>query len=184
MADFDLQMRRHLAYGGELVMPSFLDNHDMNRFLWLAGGDTRRLRLAALVQFLMPGPPVIYYGTEVGLSQRRGLGHLEEARLPMPERAAWDIGLRDFYRELIRLRRGVRPWLHVPEVVSVSEDGCAAIWRIGPVLLAANQDGPRTLRVPADRVLLASDAGCEVSGKGRVLLPSWAGAVLSCEGMR
>ena len=71
-------------------MPSFLDNHDMNRFLWVVGGDTRRLRLAALCQFTLPGPPIVYYGTEVGLSQRRdvryadGSGHPEESRLPMP----------------------------------------------------------------------------------------------------
>jgi glycosidase len=175
---FDVQMRRHLVYSRDLVMPSFLDNHDMNRFLWLAGGDTRRLRTAALVQFLLPGPPVIYYGTEVGLSQRRGLGHLEEARLPMPERAEWDVGLRDFYRELIRVRRRVRPWEHTPEVVSVSEDGGAAVWRVGPVLVAANQAGSRTLSVPAGRVLLATDAGVEIR-LGGVALPSWASAVIA-----
>ena len=43
----------------------------MNRFLWITGGDKRRLKLAALCQFALAGQPVIYYGTEVGLSQER-----------------------------------------------------------------------------------------------------------------
>ena len=63
-------MQEHFAYFDSLlVLPSFLDNHDMNRFLWIVDGDTRRLRLAALCQFTLPGPPIVYYGTEVGLSQ-------------------------------------------------------------------------------------------------------------------
>src|SRR5439155_989753 len=68
--------------------PSFLDNHDMNRFLWSAGGDVARLKLAALCQFTLAGPPIVYYGTEVGLSQDEdiragGLGGDRHARLPM-----------------------------------------------------------------------------------------------------
>ncbi len=82
-------LARHEAYfPADFSRPSFLDNHDMNRFLWAAGGDQRRLRMAALCQFTLSGPPVIYYGTEVGLSQERdvrqdGRGLPEESRLPM-----------------------------------------------------------------------------------------------------
>ncbi len=83
-SQFDRALRQHYAYfGTALVLPSFLDNHDMNRFLWSVGGDTRRLKLAALCQFTLPQPPIVYYGTEVGLSQRQAVGRLEEARLPM-----------------------------------------------------------------------------------------------------
>ena len=84
-SQFDRALHDHYAYfGSALALPSFLDNHDMNRFLWSVGGDTRRLKLAALCQFTLPHPPVVYYGTEVGLSQRQAVGRLEEARLPMP----------------------------------------------------------------------------------------------------
>ncbi len=94
--------------------PSFLDNHDMNRFLWAAGGDIRRLKLAALCQFSLAGAPVIYYGTEVGLSQFRdvrqgGYGLPEESRLPMTWGAAQDQALLEYYRRLIKLRRS-SPW--------------------------------------------------------------------------
>ena len=41
------------------VRPSFLDNHDMNRFLWYALGHERRLRLAALCEFTLEGPPCL-----------------------------------------------------------------------------------------------------------------------------
>ena len=36
-----------------------------------------------MLQFSLPSPPVIYYGTEVGVPQRRKCGRLEESRLPM-----------------------------------------------------------------------------------------------------
>jgi glycosidase len=45
LAAYARNLKRHLAYaGGQLLLPSFLDNHDMNRFLIAAGGDIRRLR--------------------------------------------------------------------------------------------------------------------------------------------
>ncbi len=107
-------LRRHLAYvPDDFVRPTFLDNHDMNRFLWVVGGDTRRLRLAALCQFTLPDPPIVYYGTEVGLSQDRdvrsadGSGHPEESRLPMPWGAAQDADLLAFYQALVAVRRSM-----------------------------------------------------------------------------
>ncbi len=65
--------------------PAFLDNHDMNRFLYAVGGDERKLRLAALVLYTLPNPPIVYYGTEVALEQRfdKGGWGLEVAREPM-----------------------------------------------------------------------------------------------------
>ena len=89
--------------------PSFLDNHDMNRFLFRAGGDQRRLRLAALCQFTLAGPPIVYYGTEAGLSQDQdireaGWGGDREARRPMLWDDDQDAELVAFYRALIRLR--------------------------------------------------------------------------------
>src|SRR5206468_273274 len=92
--------------------PSFLDNHDMNRFLWSAGGDVARLRQAAVCQFTLSGPPVVYYGTEVGLSQeedsrRAGLGGDKWARLPMLWGDDQDAELFELYRSLVELRRSL-----------------------------------------------------------------------------
>jgi len=90
---------------------SFLDNHDMNRFLFLAGGDVARLKMAALCQFTLPPPPIIYYGTEIGLSQpvdkdEAGFGGDHHVRQDMPwDTVQWDTDLLSFYRQLIRLRQ-------------------------------------------------------------------------------
>jgi len=50
-------------------MPSFIDNHDVDRFL--AGSDSAGLKQALLAMLTLPGIPVIYYGTEQGFSERR-----------------------------------------------------------------------------------------------------------------
>ena len=103
------------AYPG-LVLATLLDNHDMNRFLWLAGGRTERLKLAATLLLTLPGMPVIYYGTEVGVSQRYDCAiENAEARLPMLWGSDQDEDLLSHFqllgrmrRESLALRRGTR----------------------------------------------------------------------------
>ena len=99
---------RHADYfAGDFVMPVFLDNHDMDRFLFIAGGDKAALRRAAAVQMAQPGPPVILYGTEVGLSQatstQQGGHHL--SRTPMAWGDDQDRDLLRDYQALIRARQ-------------------------------------------------------------------------------
>jgi cyclomaltodextrinase len=93
----------------DFLMPTFLDNHDMDRFLFLAGGDKEALRRAAAVQMRLPCPPIIYYGTEVGLNQavsiQAGQG-MHVNRLPMLWGDEQDRDLLADYRRLIRERRG------------------------------------------------------------------------------
>ncbi len=50
-------------------MPTFVDNHDVDRFL--AGGSTAALQQALLAIMTLPGIPTIYYGTEQGFTQPR-----------------------------------------------------------------------------------------------------------------
>jgi len=96
---------------------SFLDNHDMDRFLWVAGNNTARLKLAAICQFSLRATPVVYYGTEIGMTQHEGAAKLgfggdAEARADMSwDRNTWDIELFAFYKALIALRR-TEPALH------------------------------------------------------------------------
>lgn len=120
------QLNRHERFfSAAFSRPAFFDNHDMDRFLYTVGGDQRRLKLATLMLMTLPGPPVIYYGTEVGLSQadsaRAGLG-LQVSRLPMPWDNTQDKDLLAWYRRLIEIRRshsviwrGRRTTLHVGE---------------------------------------------------------------------
>lgn len=107
--DFERFRQRHAAFfPSTFLMPTFLDNHDMDRFLFLAGGDTGRLKRAIEVQMRLPGPPIIYYGTEVGLTQddstRSPLG-LQASRKPMLWGDDQDRDLLEFYQAAIHARR-------------------------------------------------------------------------------
>jgi glycosidase len=51
------------------LMPSFVDNHDVERFL--AAGSDAALRQALLAIMTLPGIPAIYYGTEQGFRTPR-----------------------------------------------------------------------------------------------------------------
>ncbi|MBN1893319.1 alpha amylase N-terminal ig-like domain-containing protein [bacterium] len=53
------------------VMMNLIGSHDTERFITLAGGDERRLMLAALFQMTYVGIPQVYYGDEVGLEGGR-----------------------------------------------------------------------------------------------------------------
>jgi glycosidase len=100
--------QRLSGYPGDYFLATFLDNHDMNRFLHECRNDTERLKAAARLQFSLNQPPVIYYGTEAGMNHalpvRIDRPHSDlQARQPM----IWDkpdMELFTFYRELIRER--------------------------------------------------------------------------------
>lgn len=184
---------RHEAYfPATFSRPSFLDNHDMNRFLWSAKGEVRRLKLAALCQFTLAGAPVIYYGTEVGLSQERdvrqgGWALHEETRLPMPWGAAQDIALLNFYQQLCRvranevaLRRGLRQTLFVDEQVLAyrrTHGTNRLVALLNPSTAAAEVKLPITER----NLVLATDATCAVNAEAdgvRVSMPPLGGVLL------
>jgi glycosidase len=61
-----LMMQRHAH---PELMPSFVDNHDVDRFL--AGGSEAGLKQALLAIMTLPGIPVVYYGTEQGFTGQR-----------------------------------------------------------------------------------------------------------------
>jgi glycosidase len=52
------------------LMPSFVDNHDVDRFL--ANGGMAALQQNLLLIMTLPGIPVLYYGTEQGFTEQRG----------------------------------------------------------------------------------------------------------------
>jgi glycosidase len=52
------------------LLPNFIDNHDVARFL--SKGTTAGLRQALTFLMTAPGIPVIYYGTEQGFIEQRG----------------------------------------------------------------------------------------------------------------
>lgn len=191
---------RFMADGPARV--SFLDNHDMDRFLWLAENDAERLKLAALCQFTLCPTPVVYYGTEIGMTQRHGargtFGGDAEARRDMPwDRSRWDHDLLVYYRRLTRLRRehpvlarGSRRTVHLDEekntwayLTSASGEPAAGdiltVFNGGEALAAVEL--PAAIGRPHWTCLLATGGAPAVTaGAERVTvsLPGRSGAVL------
>ncbi len=135
----------------DFVLPAFLDNHDMNRFLWVAEGDKQRLRLALGMLFALGGPPVIYYGTEVGLGQPRAKGpHREEARHPMLWGEAQDRALLAYVQAWAGARRR-HPSLGRGEVRTLYYDEASSTWA-------------GELTFGDDKTMLVINAGREIAG--------------------
>ncbi len=81
---------------------NMLDSHDTER-LASSIPDKALRKLAVVLQFTFPGVPVIYYGTEIGLDG----GKDPECRKTMVwDRSKWDLDMFEFYKKLIRLRKG------------------------------------------------------------------------------
>jgi glycosidase len=93
----------------DYFLPSFIENHDMNRFLYDAGQDKNKLKMALKLQFSLPQPPILYYGTETGLSHEKPVSWDVpfsdlQARKPMPWESL-DLEMIDYCKELIRKRK-------------------------------------------------------------------------------
>ncbi|WP_322794200.1 glycoside hydrolase family 13 protein [Bellilinea sp.] len=184
--------RHHAYFPQDFSRPSFLDNHDMNRFLWAAGNDQRRLKLAALLQFSLVGPPVIYYGTEAGLSQQRdvrqnGRGIPEESRSPMLWGEEQDKDLLKFYGQLIRvrkqfaaLRRGTCKVQDCNEAILVLEREFEEERLTTVINLSATR---QTQWLIGHWIMqVETGSGCEVILEGqtsKVTIPALSGAILS-----
>lgn len=202
LAELDAFIGRHDAYFDlRFVRPSFLDNHDMNRYLWLVKGDGQRLRLAALLQFTLAGPPIVYYGTEVGLSQTRdcrlpdGRGVPHEARAPMRWGDDQDTDLLNFYRLLGRVRREHPTlWRGARKTLAVDRpEGTWAYTRRDAdetLLVALNTgQGEAEISIPADaaglrdgarlRNLLGEEMYGVAGGRLMLRLPPLSGVLLS-----
>lgn len=103
------QLQKHYKkFPPGFYLPTFLDNHDMDRFLFMCNNNKGLLKEAAEIQFSIDQPRIIYYGTEVGMSQQNSIldfpthGDLQ-ARKPMK----WDnqdAELLEFYRGIIQTK--------------------------------------------------------------------------------
>lgn len=85
------------------VLWNLIDSHDTARFLYKCGQNKRKLKLAAALQLLLPGMPMIYYGDELGMTG----GPDPDCRRGM----LWDEKYQDqdvyqWYRRLIEVRKG------------------------------------------------------------------------------
>jgi len=112
------------------LMPTFVDNHDVDRFL--AGGSPQALRQALLAIFTLPGIPVVYYGTEQGFTEPRGAMFAAGFASGGRDRYDTQAPLYRTIAELARLRREHRLFSRGrPEVLRDNAAGPGVLaWRM------------------------------------------------------
>ncbi len=85
------------------LMPTFVDNHDVDRFL--SGGSVAALKQNLLLIMTLPGIPTIYYGTEQGFTVQRAAMFKEGYQSGGRDRFDVDAPLYQFIRTVISLRK-------------------------------------------------------------------------------
>ena len=107
-------------------LPSFIDNHDVDR--WLSVSGEPALKQALLAMMTLPGIPVLYYGTEQGLVAQRASMFA----------AGWGSGGRD------RFDTGAPLFRYTQSVVALRKDN-RGFSRALPQMLQASGAGPGVL---------------------------------------
>lgn len=97
-------LKGHLNRELEGYLWNFLDTHDTARFRNTAGNDPRKQRLAAALQLLLPGMPMIYYGDEVGMN---GVSDTDCRRGMLWDEARQEQDMLAWYRKLTGLRHKI-----------------------------------------------------------------------------
>lgn len=80
---------------------NLIGSHDTPRILHLCGEDRKRHKLAAALQLLLPGMPMIYYGDEVGMT---GAKDPDCRRGMLWEESRRDADTFHWYQSLLRIR--------------------------------------------------------------------------------
>ena len=129
---------------------TLLGSHDKPRFLTLAGGEVRRVVLAAAFLFAFPGAPAIYYGDEVGVEG----GEDPDCRRCFPwERVEEGHPLLAVFRGLVAARK---------RSAALRRGRLEFLWAHGRALLLRRA-------LPEEEVLLAVNAGAQ---EERIPLPT------------
>ena len=118
-------MKGNLNKGLEGYLWNFIDSHDTARFLHSVGNNIKKQKLAAALQLLLPGMPMIYYGDEVGLE----VGPDPDCRRGM----LWDESRQNkeilkFYKTLIRIRHEYPVLTEGTPVKQYAEDSTGIIY--------------------------------------------------------
>ncbi len=105
----DELLQKHYAhYPSGFFLPTFLDNHDLNRFLFECKNDREKLKKAVELQMGIAQPAIIYYGTEVGLSNEQAVDiNVPYSDLQARRTMPWDNQdpeLLEFFKDCIRRR--------------------------------------------------------------------------------
>ncbi|MFC3749187.1 alpha-glycosidase [Paenibacillus sp. GCM10012306] len=173
------QLSRYPLQASEVAF-NLLDSHDTPRLLTLAGGDKKKMKLAALFQFTYMGTPCIYYGDEIGMD---GAGDPDCRKCMEWDPKKQDRALFDFYRRLIDIRAS-HPALRTGTItfLEAANHGSKLAYerRLGDdiVIVMVNTDETaQTLRVNVDESrwenVITGDSLRADRGKLTVKLPAY-----------
>ncbi|HET8784402.1 MAG TPA: glycoside hydrolase family 13 protein [Candidatus Limnocylindrales bacterium] len=124
------------------VQLNLLSSHDAPRALTVLSGDRDAMRMAVLLQAMLPGAPCIYYGDEIGLTG--GNDPANRGAFPW-DAERWDHELRDFTRAVLAQRRAQQAIRHGATAVAGAFGSAIAIER----------------RLDEDRLLVALNAAVD-----------------------
>ena len=118
-------LQRHAEFSDELIMQTFVGNHDVSRIASLVGD--AGAALAASILMTTPGMPSIYYGDEQGFRAEKGTGEAADdpMRPPLPATPADLVSngewLHRLHQDLIGVRRR-NPWVTRGHLVVEAND--------------------------------------------------------------
>ncbi len=153
------EWRGRLGWRASAWSWNVLGSHDSARVRTLVGSPAAH-RVAAGLQFTLPGVPMVFAGDELGLEGVTG----EDARRPMPwhDESRWDRATLATYGDLARLRRaevalrrGSLRWVH-------ADGDTLAYLREHPegsLLVVARRAAGAELNLPAEALGLAEGDG-------------------------
>ena len=168
------------------VQFNLIGSHDAPRPRTCLGGDVAALRLATLLQLVLPGTPSIYYGDELGMEG----GPDPDCRRGYPVTPDDDaLAMRAFTRAAIHARRGHVALRRGTATVAAAQGQAIALAREaegGRALVAINS-GHEPARLAVDPGLLAGlapialpeVAAGRVVGAGTIELPAQGALVLA-----
>lgn len=164
-------------YDNPKKLMTFVDNHDMMRFMTDCNGDTARLKNALGFLYACRGIPSLYYGTESGME---GWGPQNRKDMEWDK----DPELKAFISELTATHKVSAALQHGTQKELLAEDDAYALARIRSdeqvVCVFNNAQEERTLLIPMDedlpegavlKSMLTEGTATVVEGKLQVTLP-------------
>ncbi len=147
--------RSYLAYPRNVneAMFNLLESHDTSRIISLCDGNKAKAKLAYLFMFTQAGSPCIYYGGEIGMDGRRGMGMENNRKCMVWDSGEQDLAFQDFIKELITLRKA-HPELNSPVIqwLTISDSDCIAYQR-GKLQIIINNSTQAKVLTFNDQVL-------------------------------
>jgi cyclomaltodextrinase / maltogenic alpha-amylase / neopullulanase len=124
------------------VQLNLLSSHDAPRALTVLSGDRDAMRMAILLQSMLPGAACIYYGDEIGMTG--GNDPANRGAFPW-EADRWDADLRSFTQAVLRQRASE---------ASIRHGATAVVGAFGPAIAIER-------RLDEDRLIVALNAGVD-----------------------